>query len=148
MIFHSAKYLDYEESIWPPGPYALLAPVDGCPERSTKGWRTGHISFIWKHPHILTTLKECNNNSSNTRLSTANGTDTLNVTTIHRCRQELTSRDWPEIKSNLLGPFEEYEWRLNFCYKIKDEMKDDATVEWPRGLYSIFGEQSGCPVGN
>ncbi|XP_053381483.1 uncharacterized protein LOC123557124 isoform X2 [Mercenaria mercenaria] len=130
-------------SDWPPGPYALLTPSEGCPELGEMGWRRGQLSLIWKRPQTLTSITDCKNNKNDVEKWQQAG----NVTDRYSCLRRVTSDKWPHLQSHLLGPFNIYEWRLNFCFKTGNKsIKEDQNV-WPPGSYSVFGDANSCPSG-
>lgn len=132
---------DVSPSKWPPGPYALLMPNDGCPETVSHGWRRGYISFTWQEPHTVFSLNERDAPSC-----ILNATERTKSSNGPSCMHDLTADNWPDAYSNLLGPFSRYAWRLNFCYKTDIGSPPNTTV-WPEGDYSVFGDASDCPNG-
>ncbi|XP_053396296.1 uncharacterized protein LOC123555101 isoform X2 [Mercenaria mercenaria] len=122
------EFADNVTSEWPPGPYALITPIDGCPESSVRGWRRGYLSFTWRRPHTLTSVTDCDLNHKG-------------------CIRNLIPDTWPELQSNLLGPYSKYALRLNFCFKTGNKSVIDDKPLWPAGSYSVFGDGKSCPAG-
>ncbi|XP_060578401.1 uncharacterized protein LOC132735460, partial [Ruditapes philippinarum] len=120
-----------------------MIPSIGCPESGRLGWRQGYISFTWKQPHIMTSVSYCDFNIENIKPENAMIT---NETKRHICSPILPPDEWAR-QSILRGPFNAYEWRLNFCFKIKDESVKMNQSTWPNAHYSIFGDGKDCPIG-
>ncbi|XP_053379720.1 uncharacterized protein LOC123526988 isoform X2 [Mercenaria mercenaria] len=139
---HKTKLSD-----WPPGPYALLTPSEGCPELGEMGWRRGYLSFIWKHPQTLTLVSDCKINNKSNHSDDEKWQHAGNASNSHSCLRSLTSDKWPHPQSHLLGPFNMYEWRLNFCFKPRNKSINENQNVWPSGSYSIFGDANSCPSG-
>jgi hypothetical protein len=79
------------------------------------------------------------------QVSETNGYDIANQTA--KWFYDLTEDSWPETCSNLLGPFNRFSFKLNFCVKDGDENStNNETVDWPDGDYAIVAA-GGCPQG-
>jgi hypothetical protein len=115
-------------SHWPPGPYALPKAIDDCPESKLQGWEEGYIDITFSRPHAILSSSYWNNS----------------VLQKHR---DITLTKLPNSQSFLLGPYSEYRIKLNFCFKVRRNGTLDKG-HWPKGNYSIYGGNSGCPDGN
>ncbi|XP_045174043.2 uncharacterized protein LOC123535447 [Mercenaria mercenaria] len=143
-IWDGSKYAGFEDvkdqpdiqeitSKWPPGPYALPMPVDGCPESRLKGWTEGYTDITWQNSYAVFSRSE-----SNTDANTAFVTPKQAI--------DITRKELPQTQNILLGPYSAYRIKLNFCYKTRRNESVDIG-SWPDGNYSIYGDINGCPSG-
>ena len=128
-------FVEIERSNWPPGPYAIPTPIDGCPEIYTAGWTEGYVNIttrvqleIWI-THNAFTVEE--NPEENT---IANETYIFNI-----AEDRL-------LIPYTLGLYGRFTIQLNFCFKSKSHTNNDMEA-WPPGNYSIYGTDDGCPAG-
>ena len=140
LILTCFKFVDTSE--WPPGPYALLSPNTGCPESGAQGWRRGYLSVTWVQPHNITSFPYCDRTIGNMKPDINYITSASNQTEKYTCPRALLS---DELNGHVQGISSDYEWRLNFCFKIKDDSASNSM--WPVGNYSIFGVGKDCPLG-
>ena len=121
-----------KRSLWPPGPYAIPTPIDGCPESYPEGWTEGYVNITTRVPLEIwiTQYKDDPGESSQ-----INDTFMFNI-----------AEDRLHIPYTL-GPYGLYTFQFNFCYKSK-EHANNSMDEWPPGNYSIYGtSDDGCPTG-
>jgi hypothetical protein len=117
-------------SDWPPGPYSIPQPVDGCPETRLKGWEEGYIDITWHQPHAVLSRTE----------------STADTSYDQREPKDITQTELPYLQSLLIGPYTSYRMKLNFCTKTRHNESLDIG-SWLDGNYVIYGDISGCPKG-
>ena len=127
---YTPTFVEIESSNWPPGPYAIPTPIDGCPESYPEGWTEGYINITTRVPFGITITQNLfkyplNNNPTITTINVAE--DRLHI-------------------PYTLGPYGRYTFQFNFCYKSKSHTKS-IMLTWPPGDYSIYGNEDACPTG-
>ena len=129
------KILEIKRSNWPPGPYAIPIPIDGCPETYNAGWTEGYINISTRVPlNIWITQNTFTFEDNAGEANKINDTVMFNI-----------AKDRLHIPYTL-GPYGRYTIQLNFCYKSKHHTNNSMYV-WPLGNYSIYGTEDGCPTG-
>ena len=137
LIDQTFKCLGLQASEWPPGPFAIPRSKEGCPESAAFGWRQGYVKFTTTLPLTLVANKTSMN-------ILYNGMDN----TIWKYQEMLDTKQPDDFFANyLLGPFGEFSFQINFCFKQMDHPLNAKTGGWPSGDYSVYGMAMQCPQG-
>ncbi|XP_060584536.1 uncharacterized protein LOC132740609 [Ruditapes philippinarum] len=118
----TSKTVQYKNSNFPSGSFALLMSKDGCPESPAMGWKTGYINITTKQPFD----------------DPASFPETS--------RNVIRNFKLDVIENIILGPFNRYNLQLNFCFKSAKHVMNQEN-NWMHGSYGLFGVSEKCPYG-
>ena len=120
-----------KKSNWPPGPFAIPTPIDGCEESYPEGWTEGYVNITTRVPMEIWITQNDDDFGKATKI---NETNMFNIAE-DRLHKPYT-----------LGPYGRYTFQFNFCYKSRKHTNNSMNA-WPPGHYSIYGTEDGCPTG-
>ena len=115
------------DSVWPDGPYLLPRTKYGCPEPLQFGWKEGYINVTSTVPLYMF------------------GSQRSKSYLVNNVYNRYDGRD-------IIGPFGNYAFQLNFCMKIKNSTNQPTRSnisinKWPMGNYSVYSAEDDCPKG-
>ena len=104
----------------------------GCPERQSKGWTEGYISITFKH--YVTSY---------------------NYTILRHVKESENEKEYQYQHEKIPDADDKYIFHpvtadainLRFCFKNRENSSLDIG-SFPKGIYSIYADESGCKEGN
>ncbi|XP_060575568.1 uncharacterized protein LOC132733020 [Ruditapes philippinarum] len=110
-----------QQSMWPPGPYAIPMSKYGCPESQSRGWFKSFLKLNMVVP--------------------SNSSDSSSTLYDRESERKSLFEDDDFFKP----PFKTEDLKLYFCVKYRNETKLDQG-QWIPGNYSIYKIGQTCPL--